>query len=140
MSEVIDVAIGVLVMTCRGQPQILIARRPGDAVLGGYWELPGGKAEDGETMPQCLVREFEEELGVTVAVQRELAVVEHVYEHAHVRLHAFYCTHVRGEPRNIACAAHKWVTPRDLMHHEFPPANGALIKQVAAELSPHDCA
>jgi mutator protein MutT len=32
------------------------------------WELPGGRLEEGESPEDCLAREFQEELGVTVAV------------------------------------------------------------------------
>jgi mutator protein MutT len=34
------------------------------------WELPGGKLEPGENPESCLVREFEEELNVSVSVVR----------------------------------------------------------------------
>ncbi|KAA5845112.1 NUDIX domain-containing protein [Pseudomonas chlororaphis] len=36
------------------------------------WELPGGRIELGETAPQCLAREIEEELDVRVAVGEPL--------------------------------------------------------------------
>ncbi|WP_342118214.1 NUDIX hydrolase [Pseudoduganella sp. OTU4001] len=32
------------------------------------WELPGGRIEEGESSPECLAREVEEELGVSVRV------------------------------------------------------------------------
>ncbi|WP_460094727.1 NUDIX domain-containing protein [Pseudomonas sp. H2_E02] len=32
------------------------------------WELPGGRIELGETAPQCLAREIDEELAVEVSV------------------------------------------------------------------------
>lgn len=43
---------------------LLVRRAPGQA-LAGWWEFPGGKVEPGESSAQALVRELEEELGVT---------------------------------------------------------------------------
>ena len=37
-----------------------------------WWEVPGGKAEQGETLEQTAAREFKEELGATVEIIREL--------------------------------------------------------------------
>ena len=42
--------------------KILLAQRPASGDQAGLWEFPGGKVETGETQPQALVRELEEEL------------------------------------------------------------------------------
>ncbi|MDR2782375.1 MAG: NUDIX domain-containing protein [Treponema sp.] len=46
--------------------KIFIAKRRAKGDIGGRWEFPGGKVEDGETDEQALVREYEEEVGVGI--------------------------------------------------------------------------
>ncbi len=112
---------------------VLITRRPDGTLYGGYWELPGGKIEPGETPQACLVREFEEEIGLHIAVDRALPVIEHTYEHGHVRLHPFFCSRVPGpdgrvaEAENRQVAEHRWVRPREIPSYRFLPANKDLI-------------
>jgi A/G-specific adenine glycosylase len=106
-----DVAAAV---TARADGRVLVAQRNVDDMLGGLWEFPGGKREDGETLPECLVREMREELGVTVAVDEQLTVVRHAYTHFRITLHAFHCRLVDGEPRCLDCAAFRWVTLAEL--------------------------
>ncbi|MER7835530.1 (deoxy)nucleoside triphosphate pyrophosphohydrolase [Streptomyces sp. NPDC096040] len=60
MSERI-VVVGAAVLDAG---RLLAARRSAPPELAGRWELPGGKAEPGETPEQALVRELREELGV----------------------------------------------------------------------------
>jgi A/G-specific adenine glycosylase len=92
----------------------LVAQRNTDDMLGGLWEFPGGKREDGETLPECLAREMREELDVEVEVGEELIVVRHAYTHFRITLHAFRCSLVSGEPRCLDCAAFRWVVPTEL--------------------------
>lgn len=133
--KVIDVSIGALCEQRDGVMRILVSRRPEGTVYAGYWEMPGGKIHEGETPAQCLVREFAEELGLTIEVNRALSVVEHVYPHGHVRLHPFYCRRVDGEPRNLQVADHRWVTPGELAKLKLPEANEPITQQVIAELT-----
>ena len=40
--------------------------------MGGRWEFPGGKIEEGEDLQQAVVREMQEEFGVTVSVGKKI--------------------------------------------------------------------
>ena len=46
------------------EKNVFIAHRNHVGQMGGRWEFPGGKVEDGETDEQSIIREFEEEFGV----------------------------------------------------------------------------
>ncbi len=56
-------------------------------VYAGWWELPGGKFEPGESAAQALARELHEELGLIGLTIRSRTVLEFDYDHARVRLH-----------------------------------------------------
>ena len=127
MQKTIDVAIGIVVESHGGSTCVLIARRPEQSVLAGYWEFPGGKVEPGETATQCLVREFQEELGVTIRPGLALRVIEHEYDHGCVRLHPYYCVRRTGTVQDLQVAEHRWVPLNRLHGYPFPPANEALI-------------
>lgn len=134
MSGMISVAIGILVERLGDRDQVLITRRLQGAVLGGYWEFPGGKLEVGETPGQCLAREFVEELGLEIEVGQALPTIEHQYPHGRVKLHPFMCTRRSGEPRPIGVAEHKWVRADELDRYPFPPANEQLVAHLKSAL------
>ena len=53
------------------QDTILLIKR--DTVpFKGYWALPGGRAEPGETVEQTIIREVKEETGLDVTVVRKI--------------------------------------------------------------------
>ena len=79
-----QVAVGILV---QADGQFLLTSRPAGKSYAGYWEFPGGKLEQGETVVQALRRELVEELGVTIGDATVWKVTEHDYPHALVRLH-----------------------------------------------------
>ncbi len=94
-AQPIDVVVGILM---KPNGDVLLASRPEGKPYAGYWEFPGGKVEAGESVFAALQREFEEEIGVRIVSADEWCGVEHVYEHAHVRLHFFISRDWQGEP------------------------------------------
>ena len=46
-----------------------------------FWALPGGRVEAGEEASQTIVREFHEELGISVTCNELLAVGENFFEY-----------------------------------------------------------
>ncbi|KQQ47214.1 CTP pyrophosphohydrolase [Duganella sp. Leaf126] len=101
----IDVAVGIL-MQANGD--VLLGQRPAGKPYEGYWEFPGGKVDPGETIVQALQREFVEELGLTIVSAEPWCCVEHVYPHAHVRLHFFISRDWRGAPQGLEGQAFAW--------------------------------
>lgn len=52
-----------------------------------FWCLPGGRAEMGESSPETLKREFQEELGEHVSIDRLLWCCESFYDHRGFEVH-----------------------------------------------------
>ena len=52
--------------------KIFIAKRQMVGDMGGRWEFPGGKIEEGEDLETAVVREMQEEFGVTVSVGKKI--------------------------------------------------------------------
>jgi A/G-specific adenine glycosylase len=113
--------------------QVLIDRRKPDGLLGGMWEFPGGKVEPGETIPDCIRREIQEELGIEIEVGDRLIVVDHTYSHFNVTLNVHHCKHLSGEPQAIECDEIRWVELEDLDNYPFPKANLQIIAALKEE-------
>ena len=109
----------------------LVARRLDDAALGGFREFPGGKRLPGESLEACVRREVHEELGVEIAVGDLYRRSVHAYSHATIALHLFRATLIAGTPHAVGCAEVRWVTAPELATYRFPPANDAVIRQLA---------
>jgi A/G-specific adenine glycosylase len=107
--------------------QLLIAQRPAKGMLGGLWEFPGGKQEEGETLEECIVREIREELGIEIEVVERLTSVEHAFSHFSITLHAMAARYVSGEPQTLGCADWKWIAPEELDQFALPRADRLIV-------------
>lgn len=113
--------------------RFMICRRPEGKARAGMWEFVGGKAEEGESLEEALVRECKEEIGVTVKVGAPYMTVEYDYPDISVRLTLFYATVAEGEPRSMENNAIAWITPSEIPDYLFCPADKPIVERLQKE-------
>ena len=123
--------MGVVVNAAR---EVLIDQRLEEGLLGGMWEFPGGKQCEGGTIENCIARELEEELGITVTVGDELITIDHAYSHKKLRFVVHFCQLMSGEPQPLASQQVRWVRPDQLKDFAFPAANARIIEALLGSL------
>jgi 8-oxo-dGTP diphosphatase len=116
--------------------RVLLTQRPEDRHMGGLWEFPGGKIDDGEAPAEALVRELDEELGIEIVVQRPLTFAIHDEPGLRILLLFFDARISGGEPRGHEGQAVEWVAMKDLPSFPTPPADAELIRLLAERSIP----
>ncbi|HUE22892.1 MAG TPA: (deoxy)nucleoside triphosphate pyrophosphohydrolase [Bryobacteraceae bacterium] len=112
--------------------RILICRRSALQAHALKWEFPGGKVEAGETPPQALRRELQEELAVDALVGDELERYEFRYPGKSAILLIFYAVaDFSGEPRNCVFDEIRWVAPGELPQFDFLEGDVEFVKRLA---------
>ena len=86
----------------------LLGQRPEGKPYAGYWEVPGGKIEKGESVFEALKRELQEELGIDIHASEELTILEYDYPHAYVRLHVSIIREWVGTPKGCEGQSLSW--------------------------------
>jgi A/G-specific adenine glycosylase len=120
------IATGVV---CK-RDRLLITQRKSEGLLGGLWEFPGGKVQEGETPQEGCVREIREETRLEVKVLEKLARVQHAYTHFRIEMDVFICTYLSGRVIRNGPAAHRWVRIQELDDYPFPKANLKFIPRL----------
>ena len=110
--------------------RFLACQRPAHKARGLLWEFVGGKVEPGETREQALIRECQEELAVTVAVQDVFMEVDHVYPDLTVHLTLFNAFIAEGTPQKIEHNDLRWITVEEIDQYEFCPADEEILRRL----------
>ena len=71
--------IEVTAAIIKNDDKILICQRPKGKKMADMWEFPGGKTEVGETTEQCIIRECNEELDITISIDNILSYIFNVF-------------------------------------------------------------
>jgi 8-oxo-dGTP diphosphatase len=115
------------------QGKVFIARRKAGGALGGKWEFPGGKVEPGEGDEQALIREYAEELGVSIKIGPRLGSAS--FEHrGHHSLHAY---RVYFQEYPIRLSEHtewRWARFEEIQALDFADSDRKLFPALQAYL------
>ncbi len=109
------VSAAVILRDTRGDPgcsEYLLAQRPPGKAYADYWEFPGGKVEAGEGFAEALVRELQEELGITVTAMTPWVTRHFVYPHARVAIQFFRVTAWSGVLQPLEHTGMVWLDTR----------------------------
>jgi 8-oxo-dGTP diphosphatase len=110
--------------------KVLVTRRAAGQKLAGYWEFPGGKLEPGEDVQTCIVREIQEELGVSSTAGEVLAISDYSYPGGAISLIAI---EVSLHSSNLTLTVHDkyaWVAPGELLNLNLAPADIPIAKEL----------
>jgi 8-oxo-dGTP diphosphatase len=115
--------------------RILICRRKAAQSHPLKWEFPGGKVEHGESLPEALARELEEELALRHVQCQEIARYEYTYPGKFpIRLIFMRVTGYQNEPRNLIFEEMRWETRSSLAAFDFVEGDVEFLRGLAAGL------
>jgi mutator protein MutT len=106
----------------RKDDQVLLAMKK-RGFGAGRWNGVGGKLDEGETVEQALVRECQEEIGVTPTSYTAVAELDFIQDAEvdpwHMYVYAYIADDWEGEPTESEEMAPKWYTVGDIPYDEM---------------------
>lgn len=113
------------------EQKIFIAQRKKGKSLEYFWEFPGGKLEENETLPECLSRELMEEFSMKTKVGSFFMESAFDYEFGTIILHAYFVE--CQNPKELTIIDHeqiKWVELKELAEYNFAPADCPIVNKL----------
>jgi 8-oxo-dGTP diphosphatase len=118
-----------------GRKEVLLVERAGNP-LKGYWSIPGGLLETGETLEAAVTREVWEETGLRVKVERFFEIFERIMPDAkgrteyHYLLIDFLCRQVGGKLRPATDVSNvAWVSKAHLGDYKITEGTRAVVER-----------
>ena len=125
--KILNIAVGII---RNPQGEIFITRRAADAHMANMREFPGGKIEAGETPEQAMIRELQEEVGITTQSATLFDKLEYQFPDRHITLWFWLVDKWQGEPWGKEGQPGEWIAQSALKAKDFPPANEPVITKL----------
>lgn len=126
----VSIAAGIIVNPT--QDKVFITRRHAHAHQGGKWEFPGGKIEGSETPQRALLRELNEEVGITAKAVSPFISLDFDFPDKALSLDFFLVCDFEGEPQGCEGQEGIWALIAELDNYPFPEANDAVLEKIRA--------
>ena len=126
----LQIAVGII---RNPEGDIFITQRAADAHMVNKLEFPGGKIESAETPEQALIRELQEEVGITVTTFSLFDKLEYQFPDRHITLWFFLVESWEGEPWGKEGQPGQWMARQALDPAAFPPANEPVIRKLISQ-------
>lgn len=115
--------------------KILIARRAPHLKLPGYWEFPGGKVENDESIAECIMRELDEELSIKCEPGQIITSSFYKYEHGEfeiigIAVKANYSSAVLKDHDHL-----QWVKLSELLTYKLAPADIPIAEYIMEHIN-----
>jgi len=112
--------------------EVLICQRRPDQPMSLKWEFPGGKIEPGESPEGALIRELNEELGITATIGRSITTIRHAYRNGStIEIQFFTIATFTGDLDNRIFHQMLWSPLTRLPDYDFLAADLTLIRDLA---------
>tara|TARA_Y100001960_G_C14704537_1_gene843614 strand:- start:151 stop:1218 length:1068 start_codon:yes stop_codon:yes gene_type:complete len=119
-----DVAVGLIWKNSK----ILISKRNKNKLLGGLWELPGGKKNRKENLRECLKRELLEEIDIEIKIDEKIGKIKHSYSHFGIHMTGYICNYKKGIAKALASEEIRWINFNEISNFAFPRATIKLFE------------
>lgn len=112
----------------RKDGKIFCAQRPEGKSLGGYWEFPGGKLEEGESPEEALIREIHEELNSQIEIISFINEASYDYDFGTVVMKTFHARLISGNLDLLEHQDSAWLEPNRLKTLNWAPVDRPAVE------------
>lgn len=110
--------------------KIIIAKRMANKSMGGFWEFPGGKIEPGETPEESIVRELQEEMNISIKVEKYVGESIYDYGNIVICLLGYLASIKNGDIILKEHDEYKWLTLEEISKFKLAPADIPLVQML----------
>ena len=98
--------------------QVVVAKYKKGNKKEGYYDIPGGKIEEGENPKQTAIREMKEETGIDVKNLKYKGIMEVDYPDRKYIFNTFISNEYEGVPEELEENTSEWVEIKELLQKD----------------------